>query len=126
MTKKCFWSALKSKDGFTLVEVMIVLMILGFLAALAFPQFAKVIANSQERADQVNIQIIESAIEVYQIEEGYYPKATNFKDLITELNKAGYIRQSEIKPADSKKKKFTYDSEKHTITCDDISPSPTG
>lgn len=104
---------------------MIVLMILGFLASLAFPKFANVIANSQERADQVNIQIIESAIEVYQIEEGDYPKATNFKDLITELNSAGYIRQTEIKPADSKKE-FIYDSNKHTITCDEISPGPTG
>lgn len=104
---------------------MIVLMILGFLASLAFPQFANVIANSQERADQVNIQIIESAIEVYQIEEGNYPSAATFDTLITELNSAGYIRQTEIKPADSKKE-FIYDSNKHTITCDEISPGPTG
>lgn len=121
MRKRRFGRRLKSKDGFTLIEVMIVLMILGFLASLAFPQFAKVIANSQKRADQVNIQIIESAIEVYQIEEGNYPKATNFDALITELNKAGYIRQTEIKPADSKKNKFIYDSSDQTIKCEAIS-----
>ncbi len=125
MMKRCFMKRLRSENGFTLVEVMVVLMILGFLASLAFPQFSKVIANSQERADQANIKIIESALEVYCIEEGDYPSGiTSFDGLVTELNNKGYIRQTEIKAADPKKFKFTYDSSDHKVKRDPISATP--
>lgn len=115
MIKKKLKQRLKNENGFTLVEVMVVLMILGFLAAIAFPKFSTVIENSQTRADEASIQIIESALEVYHIEEGQYPIGiSTFDDLITELNTEGYIRQAKIVSAD-KNYSFIYNSDDQRI-----------
>lgn len=59
--------------GFTLLEMIVAIAVLGALAALAIPQFKDVIENSRKRTDQANIQIIESAIELYKAEIGDIP-----------------------------------------------------
>ena len=126
MMKKWFKKRFKANGGFTLIEVIVVLMIIGFLASIALPQFSKVIANSQEKADLASIEIIESALEVYRIEEGEYPTniGNDFNALITELNGKGYLRQNEIKSADEKHFKFTYDSSTHKIKREGTSSTP--
>lgn len=116
MVRRCFRANVNSENGFTLIEVLVVLMILGFLAAIAFPQFSKVIGNSQERADEASIQIIESAIEVYHIDQGKYPDATDFDGLIAELKGKEYIRQEKIESADSKNFEFDYNTTNHSVT----------
>jgi type IV pilus assembly protein PilA len=60
----------KSKKGFTLVEIMIVVVIIGLLAAMAIPAFQKVRATSQEKAITNNLRQIGSAAQQYFLEEG--------------------------------------------------------
>ncbi|MGB0416130.1 MAG: type IV pilin protein [Coraliomargarita sp.] len=60
----------KSKKGFTLVEIMIVVVIIGLLAAMAIPAFQKVREQSREKAITNNLRQIASAGQQYILEEG--------------------------------------------------------
>lgn len=60
----------QSKKGFTLVEIMIVVVIIGLLAAMAIPAFNKVREQSREKAITNNLRQIASAGAQYILEEG--------------------------------------------------------
>src|ERR1035438_10431281 len=65
---------LKTKQGFTLIELMIVVAIIGILAAIAIPQFANLVSKSQEGRTKANLGTIRSALSIYYGDtEGWYP-----------------------------------------------------
>ena len=59
-----------NKKGFTLVEIMIVVVIIGLLAAMAIPAFQKVRETSQTKAITNNLRQLASAADQYFIENG--------------------------------------------------------
>jgi len=56
------------KEGFTLVEIMIVVMIIGLLAALAIPSMQKARDNAQEKSCINNLRQIKGAVQMYATE----------------------------------------------------------
>ncbi len=60
----------KSSQGFTLVEIMIVVVIIGLLAAMAIPAFQKVRTASQDKAVTNNMRQISGAADQYYLENG--------------------------------------------------------
>ena len=59
-----------NKKGFTLVEIMIVVVIIGLLAAMAIPAFQKVRETSQTKAITNNLRQLASAADQYFLENG--------------------------------------------------------
>ncbi len=68
---------LNKERGFTLIELMIVVAIIGILAAIAIPQFASLIAKSQEGAAKGSLGAVRSSLSIYYGDmEGVYPQDT--------------------------------------------------
>lgn len=64
----------KRLSGFTLIELMIVVAIIGILAAIAVPKFADLINKSREGSTKANLASVRSALKIYYGDtEGIYP-----------------------------------------------------
>ncbi|MDD5131777.1 MAG: prepilin-type N-terminal cleavage/methylation domain-containing protein [bacterium] len=65
---------LRSKKGFTLVELMIVVAIIGILAGIAIPRYMNFIRRSREGATKGNLGAVRSALNIYYSDtEGLFP-----------------------------------------------------
>jgi type IV pilus assembly protein PilA len=63
-------NSLRSSQAFTLVEIMIVVVIIGLLAAMAIPAFQKVRTSSQDKAVLNNARQLAAAADQYFLENG--------------------------------------------------------
>ena len=77
----------KMKQGFTLVEIMIVVAIIGLLAAIAIPSFMKARTQSQQNACINNLRQIESGKEQWALAN---KKATG--DTVDTTGVLGYVK----------------------------------
>ena len=63
-----------NQKGFTLVELMVVVVIVGILTAIAVPRFGNLTQNAERSAVEANLRTIDSAIMMYRSETGAYPE----------------------------------------------------
>lgn len=68
------------KEGFTLVEVLIVVAILGILGAIVLPSFQDNFVLAKESAAKDNLRILRNAIELYASQHGNVPPGYNNND----------------------------------------------
>jgi prepilin-type N-terminal cleavage/methylation domain-containing protein len=87
---------LRSRQGFTLVEIMIVVAIIGILIAIAVPGFIRAREASRTRAIQADLKRIDDANQEYAIE--YNLDAGEALPAITDLVALGYLRAEPIPP----------------------------
>ena len=64
---------MKAKKGFTLVEILIVVVILGILAAIVIPQFTDASTEAKTSSLCCDLQTIRSQIELYKIQHNDNP-----------------------------------------------------
>lgn len=80
------------KAGFTLVEIMIVVAIIGLLAAIAIPNFVKARQTSQTNACINNLRIIDAATQQWALETGQKSDATvGSGSIVPYLGRSGTI-----------------------------------
>jgi len=75
-----------NKRSFTYIEIIIVIVIIGFLAALSLPQFATRKERTLDKEAKANLQSIQEAEETYKMEVGtYYPSGAT-TSVIADIN----------------------------------------
>jgi prepilin-type N-terminal cleavage/methylation domain-containing protein len=74
----------KSAKGFTLIELMIVVAIIGILAAIAIPKFADLVTKSKESSVKGSLGSLRSALSIYYSDtEGIFPQAGSLGTALT-------------------------------------------
>lgn len=75
----------RTRNGFTLLELLVVLAILGLLAAIVGPQVIRYLGSSRSQTAHVQARNIAAAMELYRLDTGRYPSA---EEGIKALNQA--------------------------------------
>lgn len=81
-----------SKKGFTLIELIIVLSIIGLLVGLGLPQYRSAAVKAREAVLKENLFILRKLIDQYGVDKGKYP--ASLQTLVQE----GYLRMIPVDP----------------------------
>ena len=77
--------------GFTLMELLVVLIILGLIAAFAVPQVIKFVGGAKTDSARIQIERLSGVLDLYRLEEGHYPSEEEGLDVLV----GGSIRKAE-------------------------------
>jgi general secretion pathway protein G len=81
--------ARRTQRGFTLVELLIVVIILGILAAVVIPQFNTISADAKESSLVSNLNTVRQAISLYRVQHmETYPGQGGWSEFVTQLTTA--------------------------------------
>ncbi len=73
----------KEENGFTLIEMMIVVAIIAILTAVAIPKFSESLAMANTARVQADLQSLDTAIAMYRVQNGRVPQTlTDLKSYI--------------------------------------------
>ncbi len=94
------------KKGFTLIEIMLVVIIIGVLVAMVMPRLAGRSQEARTAAAQADIfSNISTALDLYELDNGKYPESLDVLLSKTENGKGPYLKRS---PVDPWKKPYKY------------------
>lgn len=96
----------KSEDGFTLVELMVVMLIIGILAAVAIPSFVAAIKSAKEASLKEDLHVMRDAIDSYTMDKNKAPQS------LDDLVQNGYLKEIPQDP-------FTHSRETWVTASDD-------
>jgi general secretion pathway protein G len=75
-----------TESGFTLVELMVVMLIIGVLAAIAIPSFIGSIKNAKEAVLKEDLHVLRNAIDSYTMDKNKAPQS------LDDLMQNGYLK----------------------------------
>jgi len=75
---------LETRKGFTLIEILIVVIIIGLLASLVGPALFKKVGSSRQKTAMAQISMLETALKTFRLDVGRYPTTEeSLKALVT-------------------------------------------
>jgi len=77
----------RNQEGFTLLEIMVVLVIIGVLAALVAPRFLERADEAKVEATKVQMKNIGQALKLYRLQHGKYPNSGDGLQVLTSGSK---------------------------------------
>jgi general secretion pathway protein G len=83
---------LQSQHGFTLIELMIVMVIIGLLAAIAVPMYVQSVRHAREAVLKEDLRTLRSAIDSYTVDKQKAPQS------LDDLVQAGYLKAMPLDP----------------------------
>jgi len=99
---------IKDQRGFTLIEIMVVVVILGILAALVVPKFLGREEQAQKTKAAVDIKAIEEALALFKLDNGFFPttdqglqalvKKPETGRIPTKFAENGYLKKVPVDP----------------------------
>lgn len=75
--------------GFTLLEIMVVLIIIGVLAAMVAPRFIERADEAKVEATKAQMQNIAQALKLYRLQHGRYPTSAEGLNVLVQPDKEG-------------------------------------
>ncbi|HZY74571.1 MAG TPA: prepilin-type N-terminal cleavage/methylation domain-containing protein [Edaphobacter sp.] len=81
-----------AERGFTLLELMIVMVVIGLLAAIAIPSYTNSIRNAKEAVLKEDLHTIRTAIDSYTVDKQKAP------DSLDDLVQSGYLKTMPVDP----------------------------
>jgi general secretion pathway protein G len=102
----------KGSKGFSLLELLVVVAILGILVAIALPRYFDAVADAKRNAQKTNIAIIRTSLEYYRNKNNRYPYTSttssgsylNFNDF---LKSTTYFSETPICPYNNMEYSYT-------------------
>jgi len=113
-----------ARRAFTLIELLLVLVILGILAAIVVPKFSGRTEQARKTAAQTQISSFSTALDAFEVDNGYYPKGPNgLMDLVEQPRDAQDWKGPYLKeiPKDPWNNDYIYESPgKHNSSSYDL------
>ena len=66
---------MRRKTGFTLIELIVVLAIIGLLASIVAPRYVRTVDNAREASLKTSLNVMRDAIDKYRADTGRYPES---------------------------------------------------
>jgi len=99
---------IKRREGFTLIEIMVVVVILGILAGLIVPRIMSRPEEARRTKTALQIRSLESALKLYKLDNGVYPTTEQgLEALPKKWREGGYLESSKV-PKDPWGNPFVY------------------
>jgi general secretion pathway protein G len=79
----------RKSGGFTLLEMMLVVVIIALIAAIAIPKFSRGAAGANDSSVAANLAVLRNAVDMFQVEHGNtYPTVATFVAQMTQYTDA--------------------------------------
>lgn len=101
--------SIAAREGFTMIELMVVIVVLGMLATIVTYNVLQVQEDAEVRATQAQIKALETALMAYRLEFGHFPSSGEGLAALLNNNKGkNFLQGSTSVPKDAWNREFEY------------------